>query len=210
MCIYCGTNRYRKIYENHFGQVPKDENNRSYEIHHIDGNHSNNNPTNLKCVSIQEHYDIHFFQKDWAACFKMANRMKISPEERSLISSQNAKLQSTTRVDNGTHNFLGPESNQIRIDAGTHNFLGSSNPSYARVAAGNHNLQGKDNPIHERVVDGSHKAFLQKRNKEKLEAGTHNCQQVLTCPHCNKTGLGPVMNRWHFDKCNILNIDFCG
>ena len=52
MCIYCGTNKYRKIYENHYGTIPKDENGRSYEIHHIDVNHSNNDLHNLKLVSI--------------------------------------------------------------------------------------------------------------------------------------------------------------
>jgi len=59
MTIYNTTN-YRKIYEQYYGPIPRDEQGRSYEIHHIDGNHSNNDPTNLKCVSIQEHYDIHY------------------------------------------------------------------------------------------------------------------------------------------------------
>lgn len=52
MCMYCGTNKYRKIYVNHFGPIPKDITGRSYEIHHIDGNHLNNDPNNLKAVSI--------------------------------------------------------------------------------------------------------------------------------------------------------------
>ena len=47
MCIYCGTDKYRKIFLNHHGIIPKDEEGRSYEIHHIDGNHSNNEPKNL-------------------------------------------------------------------------------------------------------------------------------------------------------------------
>ena len=64
MCIYCGTNKYRKIYESHNGPIPKEDNGRSYEIHHIDGNHFNNDPSNLKAVSIQEHYDIHYSQGD--------------------------------------------------------------------------------------------------------------------------------------------------
>ena len=85
MCIYCGTEKYRKIYENHFGRIPIDEDGRSYEIHHLDGNHSNNNPSNLKAVSIQEHYNIHFLQKDWAACLIMAKRLEISPTEKSEL-----------------------------------------------------------------------------------------------------------------------------
>jgi hypothetical protein len=57
------------------------------EIHHIDGNHSNNNITNLKLVSIQEHYDIHHAQGDWAACLLMSHRMKLTPEEKSRLAS---------------------------------------------------------------------------------------------------------------------------
>lgn len=59
---------YRKIYEKHFGKIPKDDHGRSYEIHHIDGNHNNNNIDNLQCLSIEDHFKIHFKQNDYAAC----------------------------------------------------------------------------------------------------------------------------------------------
>ena len=59
---------YRKIYKQYYGEIPVDADGRSFEIHHIDGDHSNNNPLNLKAVSIQEHYDIHYSQGDWYAC----------------------------------------------------------------------------------------------------------------------------------------------
>jgi hypothetical protein len=55
---------YRKIYEQNFGPIPKEPNGRTYEIHHIDGNHNNNDPTNLSAMTIQEHYDIHYSQGD--------------------------------------------------------------------------------------------------------------------------------------------------
>lgn len=102
MCIYCGTNKYRKIYENHFGKIPVDENNRTYDIHHIDGDHNNNHPDNLKAISLREHYDIHYSQKDWSACQLISLRLEISPEERSLIS----KMTQQKRVEDGTHPFL--------------------------------------------------------------------------------------------------------
>lgn len=99
MCIYCNTNNYRKIYENHIGPIPKEENGRTYEIHHVDGNRKNNDPTNLKCVSIQEHYSIHYSQGDWAACLLIANRINLTYKERCEI----AKLAAKTRTENGTH-----------------------------------------------------------------------------------------------------------
>jgi len=54
---------HRKIYEEFHGiKIPK-----FMDIHHIDGNHDNNDPANLKLVSIREHYDIHFSQGDYGA-----------------------------------------------------------------------------------------------------------------------------------------------
>ena len=61
MTIYlkrASTTITRKIYIKHFGNIPKDGDGRSYEIHHIDGNHSNNDPSNLRAVTIKEHYEI--------------------------------------------------------------------------------------------------------------------------------------------------------
>ncbi|MBX9702315.1 MAG: HNH endonuclease, partial [Acetobacteraceae bacterium] len=68
---------YRKIYEDHYGKIPIDSDGRKFDIHHIDGNKSNNNISNLKAISIQDHYNIHYEQRDWAACNAIAIRMKI-------------------------------------------------------------------------------------------------------------------------------------
>lgn len=102
MCIYCNTNNYRRIYEEHNGPIPVDDENRTYEIHHKDGNHSNNSPENLIAVSLQEHFDIHYKQEDWAACQLISLRLNISPEKRSKISS----LTQQERVKNGSHPWL--------------------------------------------------------------------------------------------------------
>lgn len=45
---------YRKIYESHYGKIPN-----GYHIHHIDGNPFNNSIENLKCVTAEEHSQIH-------------------------------------------------------------------------------------------------------------------------------------------------------
>jgi hypothetical protein len=51
-------------------------------------------------------------------------------------------LTNAKRVEEGTHNFLGPEANQKRIDDGSHNFLGSS-ANEKMLAAGTHPSQIK-------------------------------------------------------------------
>ncbi len=88
MDIYSSTKNYRKIWVHYNGPIPKDEKGRSYEIHHIDGNRKNNHISNLKCVSIQEHYEIHKSQGDGYACLRIAEKMKLSPEELSAIASE--------------------------------------------------------------------------------------------------------------------------
>jgi hypothetical protein len=76
---------HRKVWENYYGKIPCDEFNRTYEIHHIDGNRNNNDIENLKCISIKEHLKIHKEQKDFGACSLIMRRMGMSPEEISNI-----------------------------------------------------------------------------------------------------------------------------
>lgn len=76
---------YRSIWRKYFGEIPKDKHGRSYEIHHIDGNHSNNSIDNLKLVSIEEHYDIHEKQGDWVACALISKRMDLPANHMSEL-----------------------------------------------------------------------------------------------------------------------------
>jgi hypothetical protein len=76
---------YRKIYINHYGPIPKDAEGRAYHIHHIDGDRKNNDPKNLVALSLQEHYDVHYAQGDWAACRSLSSYMNISVEEKSRL-----------------------------------------------------------------------------------------------------------------------------
>lgn len=79
---------YRKIYSENYGNIPTDEDGRTFDIHHLDGNTENNHPSNLIAVSITEHYEIHKKQGDVKACLAIAARMKISPEEKKKIASE--------------------------------------------------------------------------------------------------------------------------
>jgi hypothetical protein len=194
MTIYRKTN-YRKIYENHYGPIPKDDQGRSYDIHHIDGDRSNNSPLNLKAVSMQEHYDIHYSQGDWAACHRLSFKLGLTAKEISDLASRNAKEQ----VKNGTHNFLGGEiqrrSGQKRVIEGTHPFLGgeiSRATTQRRLASGSHHFIGNSNPVYTQLQNGNHPF-----------AGPHAPSQIMwTCPHCGKIGKGRGnYTRFHGDSC---------
>jgi hypothetical protein len=76
---------YRKIWENNFGPIPKDEYGRTYEIHHIDGDRNNNKIENLECITIQEHYNKHYKNGEYGACVMIAKRMNLPPEYLSEI-----------------------------------------------------------------------------------------------------------------------------
>jgi hypothetical protein len=189
MCIYCGTTKYRKIYENHHGSIPKDEDGRSYDVHHIDKNRRNNDPANLKAVSMKEHYDIHKSQGDWGACLRLSGRLQIPQEEKSKMATDH----NNKRVIEGTHPFLGGEiqrnSNLRRVANGSNPFLGGA-------------LSRKIN--HERVSNKTHNFLGATINRIRIENGTHQNLIKLSCPHCGKIGQNAAMKRWHFDRCKTI------
>ena len=130
---------YRKIYEQYHGPIPKESNGRSYEIHHKDGDHTNNDPKNLIAVTLQEHYDIHYAQGDYGACYMMASqRMNRTPEEIAHIAS----LQQQARVAAGTHHLSGGEIQRRLVTEGKHPLQGSTH-NLNRIKNGNHPSQIK-------------------------------------------------------------------
>lgn len=194
MNIYQRTKtNYRKIYEQNFEPIPK-----GYHIHHIDGNSNNNNPSNLICLSPQEHYDIHYKQEDYRACLLMLKEghLSLSIEERSELS----RKYNLKRVADGTHPFSGGEiqrkSANERLAQGTHNLIGINEE---RVLNGTHHL----------LKENGGSELASQRNLKRMEEGTHifiinnPAKEIVTCPHCNKSGSKPNMIRWHFDKCKF-------
>lgn len=231
MAIYKPTADYRKVWTNHFGDIPTDNNGRSFEIHHIDGNRRNNNINNLICVSIAAHYQIHKNQKDWGACYAIKARMNTSPAELSRLSRlcQQERIRNGThhwlggemqrrnanlRVTLGTHHFLGSQNNDRRIKDGTHNFLKRSDGTSVasdRVNAGTHNwLDGTATRLRnlKKINEGTHPWLggeMQRKNaKERLECGTHPSQLLKKCAHCGVTCNIANYTVWHGENCKVV------
>jgi len=80
------TKIHRKIYEDYYQicLLPY------IEIHHIDGNHENNQIDNLQPVTALEHYEIHKAQGDKAAAALIAVRAGIGYEERAALNREQA------------------------------------------------------------------------------------------------------------------------
>ena len=88
---------YRKIYERHYqcSLLP------GIDIHHKDGDHNNNLPSNLQPVTLEEHYLIHKFQKDYYAAYLIGRRMKIKPEDWEQMARENGRKSAIQNRDNG-------------------------------------------------------------------------------------------------------------
>jgi hypothetical protein len=92
--------KYVKIWEKYNDEKLQN----GYEIHHIDGNHQNNDPENLKAVTVEEHLQIHKDQNDYGAIQAILIRMNRSEEENVLLRESASKHQSEL-WQNGNHNF---------------------------------------------------------------------------------------------------------
>lgn len=89
---------YRKIWEKKYGNIPVDENGKKYDIHHIDGDRSNNSIDNLMAVSIKEHYHIHKNQGDWQACHVIMKRLNLSVQEQLEINKKISQIKKGRQV----------------------------------------------------------------------------------------------------------------
>jgi len=186
---------YRKIYEHHSGLIPTDNDGRKYDIHHIDGNHKNDSPENLRAVTIQEHYDIHYAQGDWWACQAILMRMNKTPEEISRecsvmvkkrisaglmpwLDSEYARERELKKVKGGTHSWQGEKGSKLatarnlrRVKEGTNPFAGEQGSKRSKetvdkqIKAGTHPFIGEQGSI-----------LGKKNNAKMLAAGTHPSQ----------------------------------
>lgn len=162
---------YRKLYESYYGPIPTDDLGRTYHIHHIDGDRTNNDISNLVAVSIENHYRIHKEQGDHAACLKLAKLLNISKEEI----SHHARENQLNRVRKGTHTFTSEMAfarNQRWRESDDWHLLGGEHQkriAQERVKNGTHNFQDPE---------------IMKSHREKIWA-------PRTCPVCNREGRGP-------------------
>lgn len=175
MSIY---RNYRKIYKTFHGLIPKDQDGRTYDIHHIDGNRKNNNIFNLIALSIQDHFDVHYIQGDWGACARIAQRMSLDAEIKSSLLSKSSKKTAKEKklyfqkISKDELSRLSTETNERRVKNGTHNFLNKNIESRQRE------LQKLETGEHIFLNEDFRKDILlpaiQKSNTKRVLEGTHN------------------------------------
>ena len=171
----------RKIWIKHHGEIPVDANGRKYDIHHIDGDHTNNDISNLIALSIDDHYKVHLEQHDYRACHAIGLRMNTLPSEISAIARQNA-------LD--------------RFSSGTHPFQHLGNREY---------LKGKNNPMCRPEVAkkqgdtmrGKTKSLVHKSAMSK--AAKARCSEKVKCKYCGIEASMMNYRRWHNENCKEKN-----
>lgn len=95
-------NKTRRIWINAFGPIPYDENGVSYEIHHINGDFTDDRLENLQCLSKKAHRDLHNAQGDYS---EMGAHFT-SDYQRNVANGQ---------VIKGTHPFQNKEMHTKRV-----------------------------------------------------------------------------------------------
>jgi len=207
MCIYCNTKNYRKIYENHYNSIPKDQDGRKYDIHHIDGNRNNNSLENLVALSILDHYNIHKSQGDLGACQAITMRMSLTPEE---ISKKCSELSSGS--NNPMYGKRGPLSPHYGKKRPEHSkaLTGRKRPDHSKVMTGRKNptaskqWAGKNNPFYGVDRSGDKNTFYGKTHSEETLKKLRVPKSKYCCQHCNiLVGGKSNYNRWHGDNCKF-------
>lgn len=202
---------HRRVFKKVHGRSPKP----GYHVHHIDGNHQNNDPSNLIEVSAKDHYDIHRRQNDYGACIMLSSSAQVSPEELADIQRLHGLKCAANKI--GIHSDDRDRKSHLA------NIWRKTPPGRMPVTNGVDILKFKTEEereaflrIHvdwrkgypERIIKGLEKSTRRISSEEskilaqkRLAEGSHNFVIEYTCPCCGTIGKGPMMKRWHFDKC---------
>ena len=176
---------YRKIWEKHYGVIPVDENGKTYEIHHIDGNRKNNDINNLVAISIKDHYEIHLKKGDYLAAHIINKRIKNSTEYIGWKHRESTKKKISIK-------------NKGRKFSEDH----KKNMSLCRLGR-------KRNPHSEETKEKIRQSKLGDKNPAKRKevrdriSNTQKGRKIpsVVCPYCKKIGSNGAMQRWHFNNC---------
>ena len=209
---------HRRVFEKFHGRKIQP----GFHIHHKDGDHTNNHPLNLIEVTPADHFRIHKEQGDWSACILLADAASIEAVELAEIQHLHGK----SCADRG----VGIHSNEFDHSTRSRKMWENSPPGRKPVTDGVRVLKFKtDQEIDDfldknsgwrRGVPDSMKQGLQQSTRrisseeskslaqKRLTEGNHNFTIEYTCPHCGSIGKGPMMKRWHFDKCKQKGVNY--
>lgn len=184
---------YRQIWEQANGPIPTDEQGRTYEIHHIDGNRKNNDLSNLRCVTIEEHYNIHLQQKDYYAAFIIGQRANRSLEELDEMKKQmSLARKGISKPSSFTGKKHSDETKKKMSESAKRRGIPEERQKRMALAR----TGAKRGPFSE-----EHRANMSMSRKGKPNKHKGLSYGSVECPHCSKIGGAPGMKRHHFNNC---------
>jgi hypothetical protein len=171
---------YRKIWSAYNGEIPKDTDGRSFEIHHIDGNRNNNSIENLKCVSIKEHYEIHLKQGDYVSAAFIKQKMGRPLNGWNHSDETKRKISLLCSGMKGKKHSEETKKKMSEVRMGI-------------VFSDEHKTK-----LSEAKLKNPTSYWLGKSRK-----GMKQNHPTYTCPNCGKIGKGTAMFKWHFNNCKF-------
>lgn len=172
---------YRKLWIKVNGPIPVDEQGRSFEIHHIDGNRKNNSIENLQCLSIEDHYKLHYEKRDFLAAKLISERLG-NPLKN--IPDWNLSEEGRQRI---RESKLG-DKNPMR------------NPEVSKKVAEALKGRKKSKEAEKKRLETATRNGTLKRT-EATKAKMRKPKEQIQCPHCKLIGGISQMKRWHFSNC---------
>ena len=132
------SSEYRKVWKEHNGPIPRDDNGVSYEIHHVDCDPSNNDISNLICIPIEEHFHTHYDRGEFFACALISKRMETTPEQRNRISQAIAASNRARRnpMENPVHRAAVSSALKGKYVGEKHHGFGLKRPEHAAFMKG--------------------------------------------------------------------------
>lgn len=206
---------YRKIWEQHFGLIPK-----GMEIHHKDSDHSNNKIENLMLVTPEEHFYLHLDRGEYAAAAMIGARMKILPDEH----SEAARKSALERVKLGTHNFQIKGRITAKDKEGNITVTNKDDPKWLSGELVGVNKGDTNNPNRKGlnvgkvgVIDEFGKTFQTTKNDPRIGDTLRTIRSTLpsnskgktwknnlkkeSCNYCGLVARKQAITRWHNEKC---------
>lgn len=108
--------------------------------------------------------------------FRIAANEEVAKGTHLFQTDERFTKQNQIRIENGTHNWMGPENNRQKVLDGTHNWLGPDSNN-KRIANGTHNWLDKE--------------AASQRNKKRLAEDNHPFTKVMCLDDNDKVFLVP-------------------